>query len=583
MTGRRRRGRSARWAGGAGLLLLLLVLAAVGWVGVRGVLAVRHLGAAAAAVPAVRAAASAGDLTTARTDLDRFSTQTAAAHRLTGDPVWAAATHLPRVGADLGALRTVAAVADDLGSGVVQPLAGPQVLGALSAARAEHDGTAPLVRALAGAEPSLNSAQLRLQAATARLEDLGSAGLDPAVAGPVAQLRDRMAAAAVPLDTAVRAARVVPGMLDDPRPRTYLVLFQNLAEARSLGGIPGAFAVVRAEHGTLRMVGQGSSSDVGPFSSPVVDLPAGYASLTADRPARYLQDVTAAPWFPDAARSARAMWQRTSGQQVDGVVATDPVLLADLLAVTGPIRTPDGRTVTAHQISALVQSDVYRMFPQPAAQDRFFAGTAAAAFATLTRYRGDPLALLRAAAAGVAQGRLLVWDARPPVEAGLTGTVLAGVPGGNAAPDAQRPLVAVYLNDATGSKMSWYLHRRATVDEGPRATGGGRRLTVRLVLSSSAPRSGLPPYVTGNGDYGVPPGTMRVTVWVVGSGAGSVVGARVDGRPVASGSVRLHGRPVCSLGVDLAPGGRRVVQVDLVAPPGQGSPRLVLQPMAQPG
>ena len=560
---------------------VLVLLGAAGWLGVRGALAVRHLQAAAAVVPAVRGDILAGDVAAAGPRLDRFVADTAAARRLTGDPVWAAATRLPRVGRDLAAVRTVASVADRVGAGVVGPLSGPAGLGALTAARAGGGGVPPLVAALARARAPLAGAQQQLRAGTAELAAVDTGSLDGRVAGPTIELRDRLAALDPDLDTVVRASQVLPAMIGGDQPRTYLVLFQNLAEARALGGVPSSFAVVRAQRGTVTLLSQGSSGDVGPFATPVLDLGADYRALLADRQGRFLQDVTATPWFPDTARLAREMWRRTSGQQVDGVVATDPVMLARLMTVTGPIALPGGGTVGAAGIAQLVQHDVYTRFPRPADQDRFFAGTAAAAFGSLVAYRGDPVALVRAASPGVAQGRLLVWDARPRVQAALTGTVLAGVPGGSAAPGAQRPLVAVYLQDGTGSKMSWYLRRVVRVTERPRRADGTRPLRVQVDLASTAPATGLAPYVSGAGLNGVRPGTMRVTVWAVGSGAGSVVDATVDGRATPLGAYRLRGRPVGALTVDLPPGGSTSIVVDLLAPPGSGSPRLVLQPLVR--
>ncbi len=558
---------------------VLIVFAALAWVGVRGVLAVRHLQAAAAVVSGVRTDLADGDIAAARPGLDRFAADTAAAHRLTGDPVSAAATHLPRVGADLAALATVSAVGDRIATGAVAPLTGPAGLGALAAARAAHAGPAPLVRALQRAQVPLAQARAQVRAGIAELDRVAPERLDARVAQPVRSLAGQLARAQTGLDTAVRASQVVPAMIGGEQPKTYLVLFQNLAEARSLGGVPSAFAVVRAQRGQLSLVGQGSSADVGPFPAPVLDLGADDRRAFVGQPGRYLQDVTATPWFPDAARLAREMWRRRSGQQVDGVIATDPVMLSQLMRVTGPVRVPGGGIVSADRIVPLVLHEVYLRYPDPAAQDRFFAQTAAAAFAALTDYRGDPVALARAAADGIAQRRLLVWVADPRVQAGVVGTVLAGIPGGNAAPGAQRPLVGVYLDDATGSKMSWYLHRAVQVTELPRLPDGRRPLRMRLVLSSSAPTTGLPDYVSGAGAYGVPPGSMKVTVFVLGSGAGSVVGARLDGGAVPLASHRVHGRPLGGLTVLLGPGSRRTVEVDVMAPPGNGSPRVVLQPM----
>ncbi len=558
---------------------VVLLLAAACWVGIRGALAVEHLQRAAAVVPAVRGELAAGDVRAARPQLDTFAADAAAAHRLTADPIFAAATRLPRIGSDLSALATVCAVSDRLATGVVAPLTGPSGLPALTRARAAHAGTAPLVGALAAAREPLQQAHRQLRSGMTKLAGVDTTRLDPQVAGPVAELAQQLRTADTGLDTAVRAAQVLPAMLGGDQPRTYLVLFQNLAEARSLGGVPSAFAVVRAQHGQLTLIRQGSSADIPSFAEPVLDIGADSRQAFLGQPGRHLQDVTATPWFPDAARIAREMWRRRSGQQVDGVIATDPVMLSELMRVTGPVAVPGAGMVGADRIVPLVLHQVYLRYRDPAAQDRFFAATAAAAFSALSDYHGDPVALARAAASGIAQGRLLVWDADPRVRAGLSGTVLAGVPGGNAAAGAQRPLVGVYLNDATGSKMSWYLHREVSVTQRPRLSDGRRPLRMHLLLTSSAPTSGLPDYVTGGRSYGVSPGSMQVTVFVIGSGAGSLISARVDGREVPLSSHRVHGRPLGGLTVLLPPGAHRTVEVDLLAPPGQGSPRLDLQPM----
>ncbi len=46
------------------------------------------------------------------------------------------------------------------------------------------------------------------------------------------------------------AVRLLPTMLGMEGKRDYLVLFQNNAEIRATGGIPGAFATMSANHGT---------------------------------------------------------------------------------------------------------------------------------------------------------------------------------------------------------------------------------------------------------------------------------------------------------------------------------------------
>ena len=68
--------------------------------------------------------------------------------------------------------------------------------------------------------------------------------------------------------------------------------------------------------------------------------------MFGDQIAVFVQDVTLTPQFPRAAELARAMWERATGTQVDGVLATDPVALGHLLERSVPVDLPDGTTVT---------------------------------------------------------------------------------------------------------------------------------------------------------------------------------------------------------------------------------------------
>lgn len=45
------------------------------------------------------------------------------------------------------------------------------------------------------------------------------------------------------------------------------------------------------------------------------------------------------------------MWKQHSGQTVDGVISTDPVMLSYLLAVTGAVEVPAVDTVPAKTFS----------------------------------------------------------------------------------------------------------------------------------------------------------------------------------------------------------------------------------------
>ena len=77
--------------------------------------------------------------------------------------------------------------------------------------------------------------------------------LAPQIAAPVQELDAKIGRAARLADRASRAVRLLPPMLGADGTRRYLFLFQNNAEIRATGGIPGAFALLTADDGRLRL------------------------------------------------------------------------------------------------------------------------------------------------------------------------------------------------------------------------------------------------------------------------------------------------------------------------------------------
>jgi hypothetical protein len=120
----------------------------------------------------------------------------------------------------------------------------------------------------------------------------------------------------------------------------------------------------------------------------------------------------------------------------------------------------------------------------------------------------------------------------------------------------ERARVGVYLNDTTGAKMSYYL--RSDVRVRPTScTSQVQTLTGQARFESVAPAdaaSSLPHYVTGGGDYGIPPGEQLVAVRIYGPDGGEVGEVSLNGRPVKDVSIVVHGdRPVATVYVLLKP------------------------------
>jgi len=72
--------------------------------------------------------------------------------------------------------------------------------------------------------------------------------------------------------------------------------------------------------------------------SPTLPLDPEQQQIYSGRLGKYMQDVNLTPDFPTAASTAQAMWERKTGQRVDGVISIDPIALSYILEATGPVK-----------------------------------------------------------------------------------------------------------------------------------------------------------------------------------------------------------------------------------------------------
>ena len=128
---------------------------------------------------------------------------------------------------------------------------------------------------------------------------------------------------------------MLPPLLGADGPRSYMVTFQNEAELRGTGGLPGAFAILHADNGKLSFERFESDSELCCVQSGL-DLGHEFDVLWSGGPPALYANSNESPHFPYAARIWTAMWQRKTGQHLDGAITLDPTTLGYLLAVTGP-------------------------------------------------------------------------------------------------------------------------------------------------------------------------------------------------------------------------------------------------------
>ncbi|MDP9982285.1 hypothetical protein J2W14_001673 [Pseudarthrobacter oxydans] len=574
----------------AGLTAAVLLLAAGSWLGTRATTIKNELEATAQLIPVLKAGIAANDTQGVSATADQLRAHAATAREASGDPLWTLAASVPWVGANFAAISEVARSADDVATLGVGPLV--RVYDSLDWSSLLPSSSGTNLAPIQDASPSVSAAAHAVRASAERLSGIDASSLWPQVAEPLTRAREQLQEVTGALDASANAARIAPGMLGINGPRNYLLMIQNNAEARASGGIPGALAVLTLDNGKLTLGTQSSAGEVG-VMSPVVSVDEEQQQIYSTRLGKYMQDVNLTPDFPTAAASAQAMWERKTGQRVDGVISMDPISLGYVLDATGPVEITEPELLAvasgglptqlsgANVVPTLL-SDVYAKIALPQYQDVYFAGVAKEVFGALsTGGKGDAKGLIEGISRGASESRILLWS-------GLTEeqSVIARYPvsGSIAGPSVAPAQFGVYFNDGTGAKMDYYVKRNVQLVKNC-DKDGYEQTTVRVTSTNTAPAdaaTSLPPYVTAGGFYGVPAGSVRTNVIAYGPVQANVETAAVDGEKTDFAAHRHANRPVGAVTVTLAPGQSSTVELTFGKIVQHAEPNVVVTPTVQP-
>jgi hypothetical protein len=379
------------------------------------------------------------------------------------------------------------------------------------------------------------------------------------------------------LGTLADGASVLPALLGSDGPRTYLLAFQNNAEARGTGGLLGGFGLLRVDHGRATVLHVGSDRELDTLPPPTLDLGPDYRRLYGHDMSAW-QNANMSAHFPSVARLWLDMWQRFTGQRLDGVLATDPTALARLLAVTGPVSVPGAEPFTADDVVARTESLAYQSFQgDDVARKGFLVAVGQRVMATLLGPRGPGLTdLVRPLLDAAERRSAMVYSTRADEEAWLARTPLGGD-----VPDEAGPFLLVTVNNTAGNKIDYYLDRAVRYELAP-CVSGRRTSTVTTRLRVAVPDTPLPPVVVGRIDRHDRPArsTGLLVSWYVAEGA-RVVAAELDGRPLRLFVGREQGHPVVTARLELLAQKERVVRLTLSEPASASAPVVLEQSLAR--
>ena len=480
---------------------------------------------------------------------------------------------VPVVGQHLRAVRTLSRAGEELADAASTALAELDLKGLRL-----QNGAIDLA-AIERATGALGSARRALDRAAVEVEEARSPWLVAPVVKAIDDLDSRMVEARRDVGTAADVLDLAGPMLGRDGPRRWFVAVVTLAENRGSGGLVGNTGEITAVAGKLSLV---NVQRVAQLNDAVDDaaaaraLPSVYADAYGEWkvPAR-LQNVTVAADFPTAAEALESVLPLAGRGEVDGTVSIDPLAVAALLDVVGPVKVPSWPVpVSAENAPSVLLHEQYVAL-EGEARENFLGEVIAAVWARATT--GDlpsPASLARTLGPAV-RGRHIQLHSRRAEEQAALGRFNAD----GALRFSGGDHLSLVTDNGSQSKVDWFLRRAVDYHVRYDPGSGSAEGTVKVTLTNDAPPSGLPPYVLGG--QVTPPGFSRQIVQIY--TPLDIVAATVDGRPppAALRSVGRSGNWAHELDVAIPPKSAMTIELRLAGRLGEQQGRWTLDLVRQ--
>lgn len=481
------------------------------------------------------AAARDGELELAQAEFESAQERFRSADQRLASPLLRVAeATVPGVAQNLRAAGVLIASGDDLASTAVAVAerAGAEDLRVVDG-RVPIDAAADVGSELARARQVLGDTQDRLVA-------IDSDWLVEEARTATAALAEQVAEADASIEVAAETTRLLPSLLGGDRDRRWFVAVLSSSELRGAGGLLGNFAVLSAVDGVIDLEQSAGISRLNASTDPAdADvLPAVFAAQYASwSPGRFWQNLSVTPDFPTMGEAVRALAPRSDAGPIDGVIGIDPLGLAALVELTGPVDVASWPVpLGPDNIAEVLLFEQYRAFPADDQVDAFQSDLVSAIVDALTAGElAPPSELAATLAPAVAGGHLRLFSAEDEEQALFE---RIGADGGLRQPPAADFFQLVSQNGSE-SKIDHFLRREVDYAVEIAPDTGATTATVTVTLHNGAPSEGLPSYIIGgrNDTAITAAGEMRFFTTIVTTMA--VTSVQVDDgpeRPVQLGS-----------------------------------------------
>lgn len=484
---------------------------------------------------------TSGDFSTLPDDAKKIDELCDSMKAETSSPLWTAASFIPVYGSDINAARTMIDALSDVSSNALVPMA--DNLSQATPGKLFQDGMIN-VSALQAVADSLSSSSKVFKSANEKIQGIGDTNISQ-VTELVDKAKDGFATLNGAVDAAEKVAPVLPQMLGaNGQTRHYLVLAMSNVEIRACGGFPGSRGVMSVTDGKLEL---GDFVKVDMMKEPLSPLPitdeeanlftTGWGLTGFNTLGYTMGDVTMTPDYPRAAQLASDMQKAIVGDDIDGVFAVDPVFLQYMLGVVGGTQLPDGTVVDGSNAAKVLLHDIYWNYPVEE-QDAIFAAVAGSAFNKIVDELGssDITKIAAAIEKGASEGRILMYSRNDDEEKAAKAL---GISGALQTDTSEAPILGVYVNNYSYSKMDWFLDKRVTIDSSVENADGSTTYRVTTSLKNTMTpqeKAEMPGYFQGHNGISQDIDDEVLRLYLYAPAGGSISDIKTSG----SGSIEMN-------------------------------------------
>ena len=524
--------------------------------GVTALVAEGELNAARADLLQAESSLKGLHLAAARSALDRAGPQLTHARSLLSSPLTLPGRAVPGLEHNFAVAATLARSGIDL---VAAGRQGVVVLGSLASGDGHLElplanGSLTLAPFVQAARPAATLAS-DIGRAQRLVQATPSSWLLPAVGSARTQALVQLAKAQQSALDAEAATVLIPAAFGAAGSQTWVIGAEDNAEQRGRSGYMGSIGIATADAGHLSLghfAATGSLPAL-PTSTVLTDPPAEYATHYEGLGAYGAwQNLTMSPSFASGADVLLGMLHAAGGLNASGVIGMDPIALARLLAVTGPVSVSGVPVpLTSANVVSWALNQAYFDYPSNIQRHDALSGVAQAVFERILEANIDPRGLATAVGKSLAGDDLTVYSTNPSLERLIDAVGI----GGDLSPATGDYLLVVGQNQGE-NKMDYYA-RRSISYLGTIQPGGSEQVTLTIREANTASRTEVLPDIVGGArpDLNLGAGVDRTYLSALVPQAAVLEGVTLDGQTTSDvDNLPELGKRVFGTYLEVAPG-----------------------------